>query len=257
VPRKARTTNRTKTNSSLARVDSSWLFNLGADVYGWFTAQAAWRASCARLAARLADLHEPLIADLGCGPGVSTFELARQLPGARLIGLDIAPRMLAQARRRRRQARLRDARINWLRADAAALPLATNSVHACTGHSFLYLVGNRAAVLAETRRVLRPGGRLVLMEPNQRAAGIRQVLSISRDPRHLVSVGLWRPFSRLHGRFTPRSVMNTLAQAGFVNCGAEETLGGLGLLAWAEAPSTPSTEDQVLSTEYQVLSTEY
>ena len=35
------------------RRDSAWVFNLGAEVYGWFTAQPVWRASCARLAARL------------------------------------------------------------------------------------------------------------------------------------------------------------------------------------------------------------
>src|SRR5919198_630769 len=88
--------------ASRASVESSWLFNLGADLYSWFTDQAVWRASCARLASRLSDLESPWIADLGCGPGVSTFQLARRLPGARLVGLDIAPRMLRQARRRRR-----------------------------------------------------------------------------------------------------------------------------------------------------------
>jgi ubiquinone/menaquinone biosynthesis C-methylase UbiE len=217
-------------------LDSSWLFNLGADVYGWFTAQAAWRASCTKLAAPLADLHHACIADLGCGPGVSTFELARQLPTARLIGLDLAPRMLHEARRRRRAADVSRVPITWLQADAARLAVKTASLDACTGHSFLYLVADRRAVLAEIRRVLKPGGRLVLMEPNDRPVSIAQALSLSRDPRHLVSVSLWRPFSRLHGRFTLTSLTATLERAGFINCQAEETLAGLGLLASAETP---------------------
>jgi SAM-dependent methyltransferase len=153
------------------------------------------------------------------------------------MGVDIAPRMLNEARRRRRTANLSAGRITWLLADAARLPLNQKSLDACTGHSFLYLVANRREVLAEIRRVLKPGGRLVLMEPNERKATLTQVLHVSRDPRHLFSVSLWRPFSRLHGRFTPASLVATLERAGFVNCQVDETLCGLGLLAAATAPA--------------------
>ncbi len=207
-------------------MNSSWLFNIGAEIYGWFTAQAAWRASCARLAAKVVDAET--VVDLGCGPGVSTFELARALPRARIIGLDVAARMLNEARRRQGTPRIR-----WLRGDSACLPIASGSVDACTGHSFLYLVANRQATLAEIKRVLTPGGELVLMEPNARAATIRQVLNVSRDPRHLISVGLWRPFSRLHGRFSAKTLTHTLERAGFEDVRVEDALGGLGLLATA------------------------
>src|SRR5207253_2148362 len=101
------------------------------------------------------------------------------------------------------------------------------SLDACTGHSFLYLVANRAGVLSEVRRVLRPGGRLVLMEPNDEAATVARTLRVSRDARHLVSISLWRPFSRLHGRFTIGTLTATLAAAGFVKCRVEATFGGL------------------------------
>ena len=74
------------------------------------------------------------------------------------------------------------------------------------------------------------------MEPSSRPATLRGVLRLSRNPRHLLSVSLWRPFSRLHGRFSAASLIATLEQAGFVDCHVQETLGGLGLLAWADKP---------------------
>lgn len=169
--------------------------------------------------------------DLGCGPGVSTFELAATLPTAQVVGIDIAPRMLAQARRRQGQAH-----VTWVLGDASNLPFGDASVAACAGHSFLYLVTDRAAALREAHRVLRPGGQLVLMEPSAHGASPAQVVRVSRDPRHLFSVSLWRPFSRVHGRFTPALLAETVEAAGFVDAEVEETLGGLGLIVRAIRP---------------------
>ena len=57
------------------------------------------------------------------------------------------------------------------------------------------------------------------------------VLRQSRaDPRFLVSVALWRPFSALHGRFTPARMIATLEVAGFRDVTCEPVLGGLGLI---------------------------
>lgn len=218
------------------RRDTSWIFDLGAEVYAWFTAQAAWRASCARMATLLPAREGLRVVDLGCGPGVSTIELARLRPGDSLVGLDRAGRMLGEARRRLRAARLPAQHVTWVRADASQLPFATSSVDALTGHSFLYLLPDQRVALAEMWRVLRPGGWVVLMEPNARPSAPRQVLAVSRDPRHLLSVSLWRPFSRLHGRFSATSLRETLEGAGFVAGQAEEVLGGLGVLARAEKP---------------------
>jgi ubiquinone/menaquinone biosynthesis C-methylase UbiE len=224
--------------SSGARVgrETSWLFDLGAEIYGWFTNQDVWRASCAGLATRLPEGERLLVADVGCGPGVSAIELARARPQATVVGLDVASRMLGQARRRLRSSGVPLGHVQLLRGDAAQLPFRSEAVDAVTGHSLLYQLPNRGAALAEAFRVLRSGGRLILMEPNERPAHPGTVLRLSRDPRHLISVTLWRPFSRLHGRFTAASLAATLTDAGFVDCRVEETLGGLGLLASAEKP---------------------
>ena len=221
--------------------DSAWLFNVFAQFYAWFSAHTAWRASCGLLATHL---PEPAagrgltVLDLGCGPGVSTFEMARQRPDAFYVGLDRAPRMLNEARRQQRRAGARAWRIAWLRGDAASLPFAAASLDALTGHSLLYLLGEptRSRALPEMLRVLRPGGRVVLMEPSARPVSLGQVLGVSADPRHLVSVLLWRPFSRLHVRYTPASLSSTLARVGFIDTRVGEVLGGLGLMACANKP---------------------
>jgi ubiquinone/menaquinone biosynthesis C-methylase UbiE len=227
--------------SGLLQRDPSWIFGVFARVYAWFTAQAAWRGSCALLATHLAAPHADqalTVVDLGCGPGVSTLEMARRRPDARYIGLDRAAQMLAQARSRERQAGLGASHIHWLHADASTLPFLSDSIDALTGHSFLYLLGQprRARVLVEMERVLRPGGRVVLMEPSAQPATLGQILRVSADPRHLVSVLLWRPFSRLHLRYTPELLRSTLRQSGFVEVRVEEVLGGLGLMASGQKP---------------------
>ena len=212
------------------------IFEVGADLYGWMTAQSAWRKNCAEMAPLLPAGDSLRIIDLGCGPGVSAFELARLRPGSKVIGFDIASRMLAQARRRQKGSGISENQLAWTRGDVHALPFRDASVDALTGHSFLYLVPDRHQALEQMHRVLRPGGRLVLMEPNQREVPFKNIVAVSRDPRFLLSMSLWRPVSRLQGRFNPDSLRAILAEHGFVDVSVREILGGLGLLASALRP---------------------
>jgi hypothetical protein len=72
------------------------------------------------------------------------------------------------------------------------------------------------------------------MEPNDRPARPGRILAIGRNPRHLVSVSLWRPFSRLHGRFPPHTLRAALEAAGFVyrhSAGIDRFLDGPGAKA--------------------------
>src|SRR5207237_6386825 len=141
-------------------VTRPWLFELGAKFYAWFTAQHVWRESCARLVAHFppAPAARPLLVlDLGCGPGVTAIEMAARRPDARIIGLDLAPRMLAEARRYTRDAGM-TRQIDYVLADATRLPFGAGAVDMITGHSFLYLVRERRQVLAEAYRALRAAG---------------------------------------------------------------------------------------------------
>ncbi len=232
------------------RHNVAWVFNLGAELYRWFTTQPRWQSSCRELAEMLPTDAPLRVVDIGCGPGGSTIELARARPNALVVGLDLAPRMLHQAQRR--SAHGKDALpITWMCADAGRLPFLDCSVDVITGHSLLYLLPDRRRALFEIRRVLRPGGHIMLMEPHRRPVPIRQLFSFKREPRHLLASSLWRLFSRLHGRFTPRGLSVTLARSGFVSCETREVLDGLGILAharkpsisvWEQPPDSPASE---------------
>ncbi len=93
--------------------------------------------------------------DVACGTG-DLAELATAT-GARVLGIDFAPVMLAMARRRGIAA-------TFVRADAAALPLGPATADALTCGFALRNFAAIPPVLAEAARVLRPGGRLVLLE---------------------------------------------------------------------------------------------
>lgn len=91
--------------------------------------------------------------DLGCGTGFFTRRLAAAFPGAQAHALDIAQGMLQHARQLHPQAL-------YLCGDAQALPLASASLDLIFSNLALQWCPDMPGVLAEARRVLRPGGLL-------------------------------------------------------------------------------------------------
>jgi len=106
-----------------------------------------------------ADVHPgQRVLDVACGTGVVTRLLAERVrPGGHVTGLDLNPAMLAAAR-----TAAGDASIQWLEASAQSMPLPDAGVDAVTCQQGLQFFPDRAAALAEIRRVLVPGGRLAL-----------------------------------------------------------------------------------------------
>jgi len=96
------------------------------------------------------------ILDLGCGTGWYTRKLAARYPGGELTGVDLSPGMIHRARA------YAGAEVSWLQADAESLPLAAKSFDIIFSNLMIQWCDDPARVFRECRRLLRPGGRLVL-----------------------------------------------------------------------------------------------
>jgi malonyl-CoA O-methyltransferase len=95
-----------------------------------------------------------VVLDLGAGPGRSAARLKRLYRRALVVALDLSPGMLRQALRHQRLLR----RFERVCADADRLPLASGSIDVVFSSLMLQWCQPIEGALAETRRVLRPGG---------------------------------------------------------------------------------------------------
>lgn len=116
-----------------------------------------WRR---RAAKALAADSGSLILDLCCGTGDQAIVL--QGGGTRVVAADFCLPMLALARRKYR--RLADGRPFGVAGDALLLPLASSRFDGAVVSFGLRNVADLDAALAELARILRPGGRLVVLE---------------------------------------------------------------------------------------------
>ena len=101
------------------------------------------------------------ILEIGFGPGVATERLAEVAPEGRVCGVDFSTTMV-KAARRRNAAAVRDGRVDLRHGDAASLPFEDASFDKAFSIHSVYFWPEPERVLGEARRVLRPGGLLVL-----------------------------------------------------------------------------------------------
>ncbi|WP_408908041.1 methyltransferase domain-containing protein [Streptomyces albidoflavus] len=112
-----------------------------------------------RLRARTYELLAPApgstVVDVGCGAGRAVGELAGR--GVHAVGVDPGRAMLAAARERWPGAEFREG-------TAERLPFADAGVHGYRADKVFHILAEPARAVAEARRVLAPGGRIVLVD---------------------------------------------------------------------------------------------
>tara|TARA_Y100001001_G_scaffold152269_1_gene164719 strand:- start:414 stop:1493 length:1080 start_codon:yes stop_codon:yes gene_type:complete len=142
--------------------------------------------------------------DLGCGTGGASRLLARDL-GYEVVGVDITPGFIEVATWLSQSCGLEDT-TRFVCADAADLPLGDASIEAVWCQHALLNMPDLAAVLSECRRVLAPGGRLLLHEvvrgdnpaplslpvPWARTPEHSRLLSLKDLEQHLQAAGFQR-----------------------------------------------------------------
>jgi demethylmenaquinone methyltransferase / 2-methoxy-6-polyprenyl-1,4-benzoquinol methylase len=137
-------------------------------------ADIRWRKRLVRAVARQSPND---VLDLATGSGDVAFALSRGLPrSTHILGMDFCQPMLDEAEAKKRAAGGSSFQnVRFQQGDGLALPLADSSFDAVTISFGLRNLADRNQGLREMRRVLRPGGRLFVLEFSQPHAWFRSV----------------------------------------------------------------------------------
>jgi ubiquinone/menaquinone biosynthesis C-methylase UbiE len=145
-------------------------------------------ASRVREAERLAEMvrasEDDRVADLAAGPGTLALRFARHV--RRVCALDLTPAILQRARNSAAQEQF--ANIDFVLADAQALPFADGALDIAVTSYSLHHMADPARVIGEMARVVRRGGRVgvidIRVEENPRIAEINNRIERIRDASH-------------------------------------------------------------------------
>ncbi len=116
--------------------------------------------------------------DVAGGTGDIAFRFLRRAPGATAVVTDMTEAMLVEGRKRAEAETFAD-RLDWITGDAMALPFEDNSFYVYTISFGVRNVTRIEDALSEAYRILKPGGRLMVLEFSQLPnAGLQQLYDL-------------------------------------------------------------------------------
>lgn len=202
-----------------------------------------WRRALLRAAGPVRGRE---VLDACCGTGDVALAFANE--GARVVGVDFTPQMLARAETK---AGSRDGAPVFVHGDALALPARTASVDVCTVAFGIRNVADRAAGLREMVRVVRPGGTVLVLEFSMPPGAVLGRLYRFYFTRVLPSVGKLVSSDDDAYSYLPRTVLawpspaeleREMASAGLVDCGHRLLTRGIACLHWGRVRAASATE---------------
>ena len=149
------------------------------------------------------------VLDLGSGGGIDCLIAARAVtPGGHVVGIDFLAEMVDRGTRAATQARLADVR--FVESEIEALPLPDDSIDVVISNGVINLSSRKVRVLSEAFRVLRPGGRLAIID---------LVLDHDLPPEIQTHPAAWA--GCLSGALSETALYKGLRRAGFRDVGID------------------------------------
>lgn len=191
-----------------------------------------WRLRTVRHVRRA---HPARILDVATGTGDLAIAMARRIPGVQVLGIDLSERMLDAARCKVTALGL-DERVLLDVGDAEHLPLSDASVDVATVAFGVRNFGDLEAGLAELARVVKPGGRVVILEFSTPSNRLFRAFYEFYSSRILPRIGGLVSKDRRAYEYLPASVrefpspkefLAMLARAGFGKCRARSQSFGI------------------------------